>query len=172
MAGFEVVVRPVVLPNIRPTPARSLPPVDDPDSGFCVIKGNGGKHVSVSTSYSFSTSRSRSVETERRVDKARVYQKEDDGTVNKDNFVDIKVANRIKSRGGKLPVSGPWTGPDLVQGELVSGQKVHGDLIETSYYRPIAPEDNIEILERDLIEKGPSGVEPGGGEGGNGGGDG
>ena len=26
MAGFEVVVRPVVFPNIRPAPARSLPP--------------------------------------------------------------------------------------------------------------------------------------------------
>ena len=38
------------------------------------------------------------METERRVDEVRVYQKDDDGTVNKDNFVDIEVANKIKMR--------------------------------------------------------------------------
>ena len=106
MAGFEVVVRPVVFPNIRPAPARSLPPVDDPTKGFAVIKGNGAKSMTTSYSFSMSMSRSRSVETERRVDEARVYQMEDDGTVNRDNFVDIQAANRIKKRGGKGPAAG------------------------------------------------------------------
>jgi hypothetical protein len=39
MAGFETVVRPAVFPDIRPAPARSLPPADDPEKGMCVITG-------------------------------------------------------------------------------------------------------------------------------------
>ena len=50
MAGFEVVVRPVVFPDIRPAPARSLPPADDPTKGFCEITGAGNFPVQLSFS--------------------------------------------------------------------------------------------------------------------------
>src|SRR4029077_863167 len=98
MAGFEIVVRPVVFPNIRPAPARSLPPPDDPEKGFATIRGNGAKVVSLSYSYSESWSKSRPTETERRSDEARIYQMDDDGTVNQNNYVDVRWANRIKMK--------------------------------------------------------------------------
>lgn len=145
MAGLEVVVRPVVMPNIRPQPAQTLPPADDPTKGFCVIRGNPATEVNLTTSWSSSTSKSHNVETERRVDTARVYQEEDDGTVNKDNFVDIEVANRIRSRGGNQPVvdgSGPGSGTPGV------GHEERQD-----YYRRVEEADNIEIQERDKIKK-------------------
>lgn len=145
--GLEVVVRPVVLPNIRPAPAQSLPPADDPEKGFCEIKGNPAKEVSFSNSRQMSMSRSDSTETERRVDETRTYQENDDGTVNKDNFVDTDVANRIKARGGKQP---------LIDGsENITGSKVpKGDStqIATWYARQIE-QANIEIRKRDQIKK-------------------
>src|SRR5580765_1991863 len=98
MAGFEVIVRPVVFPNIRPTPTRSLPPADDPTKGFCTIKGSSGKVIDLPMSWSVSTSKQRPVETERRVDEVTIYQQLDDGTVNRKNFVKMKVANKITMR--------------------------------------------------------------------------
>ena len=95
MPGFETIVRPVVFPNIRPAPTRSLPPADDPEQGLCVIRGSGGGIISTNYSASISGSTHNPKETERRVDTARVYQKDDDGTINRENFIDIEVANRI-----------------------------------------------------------------------------
>ena len=40
MAGLEVVVRPVIFPDIRPRSRPALPPEDDPTKGFAVIQGN------------------------------------------------------------------------------------------------------------------------------------
>ena len=40
-AGFEVIVRPVILPNIRPASPRVLVPEDDPSSGVAVLSGSG-----------------------------------------------------------------------------------------------------------------------------------
>src|SRR5262245_10366707 len=99
MAGFEIVVRPAVFPDIRPAPAQPVPPADDPDQGFCVIHGNGGHQFTTSSSYSSSSSSSQRGEIQRREDEARVYQKEKSGKVNKDNFVDIRVANKIWMKG-------------------------------------------------------------------------
>ena len=150
MAGFEVVVRPVVFPNIRPAPARSLPPVDDPAKGFAVIKGNGAKSMTTTDSFSMSMSRSRSVETERRVDEARVYQMDDDGTVNRDNFVDIQVANRIKKRGGKGPAvdnGGPGTStPGMLPHPAMSSYQK-----QVEYYNRVTAKDNVEIQKTDVI---------------------
>jgi hypothetical protein len=149
MAGFEVVVRPVVFPNIRPAPAQSLPPADDPEKGVCTIHGNPATQVDFTVSWSSSQSKSHNVETERRVDEVRVYQEEDDGTVNRDNFVDIQVANRIKSRGGKKPAvdgSGPGFGTPGVGGPEASEQRI-------DYYRKVEEAKNIEIQERDKIKK-------------------
>ena len=95
MMGFEVIVRPVVFPNIRPVPAQSRPPASDLSKGMATIHGANGKFFDLAYSWSASTSQSRSRETKRRFDVARVYQMDDDGTVNNDNFVDIEVAKKI-----------------------------------------------------------------------------
>src|SRR5262245_20656697 len=95
MAGFETVVRPSVLPNIRPAPARSVPIADDADTGFCIIRGNGAKSISLSYSYSQSASTSQPTEEKREVDTMRVYQKSNDGDINRDNYVDVNRARKL-----------------------------------------------------------------------------
>jgi hypothetical protein len=152
MAGMEVVVRPVVFPNIRPASARSLPLADDPHKGFAVIRGNGGKQIDLTNSFSSSTSSSSRNETQRRVDKARVYQKNDDGTVNKENFIDIEVANKIWMEGGSEPVAAqpqPWAPPS----ENDAGNVTRRPTVEIEYYRPIQEADNIEIKKRNFIKR-------------------
>lgn len=130
MAGFEIVVRPAVNPDIRPGEARKLPPAtSDPNSGFATIRGNPAKMVTLSMSRSISFTRSSGVEYQRRVDTARVYQMEDDGTVNRDNFVDIDVANRIRLNDG-------------------SGKT-------TMYYRPVQESGNVEVRDRNIIKTNP-----------------
>jgi hypothetical protein len=150
MAGFEVVVRPVVFPDIRPSPPRSLPPQDDPTKGFAVIKGNGAKSMTTSESFSMSMSKSRPMETERRSDEVTIYQQDDDGTVNRDNFVKMNVANRIKMRrqeGDPVPPA-----PDA--GGLPRPQRLGVE--ETSYYKRVEPSENVEIGRVDIIEKNPA----------------
>lgn len=100
MSGFETIVRPVVLPNIRPAPARQKAPDDDPDRGVCVLNGSSGRLIDLSVSESSSITRSRANELKRRFDVARVYQVEDDGTVNRDNFIDVEVVNRLWLQAG------------------------------------------------------------------------
>jgi hypothetical protein len=146
--GFEIVVRPVVFPDIRPAPARSLPPPDDPEKGFAVIRGNGAKSVSLGYSYSLSWSKSRSMESERRVDEVRVYQMDDDGTVNKDNFVDLEVANRIKMKEPGAPgQAGDVTVPGGSAGSKGTSYEI------AMYYARQAERENIEIKNRDQIKK-------------------
>jgi hypothetical protein len=102
MAGFEVVVRPAVFPDIRPAPAQSQAPASDPTKDIAVIHGSSGQHIDLPFSWSISTSSSRPKETRRRVDTARVYQMDDNGNVNKDNFIDVDVANRIWMNDGNI----------------------------------------------------------------------
>jgi hypothetical protein len=137
MADFERIVRPVVFPNIRPAPARSLPPADDPEKGMCVITGGGSFPVQLSHSANVSTSKSKPVETERRVDEARVYQMDDDGTVNKDSYVDIEVANRIT----------------MLRQALTKQRGEDQRISEENYYKRLQEEKNIEIRKRDQIRK-------------------
>jgi hypothetical protein len=154
MAGFEIIVRPVVFPDIRPAPAQPVPPADDPDQGFATIHGNGGHQFTTSSSYSASASSNTHSEIERREDEARVYQKKDDGKINKNNFIDIRSANRIKvkgppgQKGNKNPSfdfsQGPMTGDDLSNYVLERG---------IWYYRPIQEKDNILIRRRNIITK-------------------
>lgn len=150
MAGFEVVVRPAVFPDIRPPPALPVPPADDPTKGFATIRGNGAKTVGLSYSYSASISSSTRSETQRRVDEARVYQKEDDGKINKKNFVDIEAVNKVWMKG---PPSFGVATPEVAKNE-VAGFDV-GGVIEKGvyYYKRIKGEDNIEILKKDIIKK-------------------
>jgi hypothetical protein len=137
--GFEVVVRPVVFPDIRPAPAQPQPPAtSDPKQGIATIHGSNGKFLDLAYSWSVSSSQSNPNETKRRVDVVRVYQQEDDGsvagglaapragTINKDNFVDIEVANRV------------WMDDGTVQSRYT--------------YAPVQEADNIEIRERNKIK--------------------
>jgi hypothetical protein len=125
--GFEVVVRPVVFPNIRPAPAQPSRAADDPTQGIATINGGGGQFLDLQYSSSINSSQSNPNETKRRVDVARVYQKDDDGNVNQDNFVDIDVANRI------------WMDDGTVQSRYS--------------YAPAQGADNIEIRERGKIKR-------------------
>jgi hypothetical protein len=142
MAGLEVVVRPVVFPNIRPAPARSLPPADDPDKGFATIRGNGAKQIDLSSSFSGSTSSNQRTEQKRQVDEVRVYQKDDNGTVNKDNFIDLQVANKIWMEGSEEPTSGLGSTAELSPTR---------PRVEVEHYRPIQEADNIEIKKHNHI---------------------
>jgi hypothetical protein len=98
MAGFEVIVRPVVFPNIRPSPTRSLPPADDPEQGQAVFSGGSGQVIALTHSFSASASSSGGSETKRTYDVARIYQQDADGNVNRDNYVDVEVAKKFKMK--------------------------------------------------------------------------
>jgi len=150
MAGFEVVVRPAVFPSIRPAPAQPVPSADDPEQGFATIRGNGAKQVSVSTSSSTSASTSTHTETKRRFDEARVYQKKEDGSVNKKNFVDIEAVNKVWSKGPPGNFRG-FNGDDVVP--TYPGRGYTGDDIQVNYYQRIKEKDNIEIKKKDQIRK-------------------
>jgi hypothetical protein len=132
MAGFEVIVRPVVFPNIRPAPARSLPPEDDPDKGLAVLSGGGGKLVALTYTHSMHFDRSfqHLQEVERTVDLERVHQKEEDGTISQTNYLDVEVVRRMVRR----------------------------DPVGASHFVKYArgePPDNVEILQKDLTRKNP-----------------
>jgi len=129
MPAFEYIVRPVVIPNIRPAPAQkivapSVASTADPEKGFAIIHGNPAKQLDLTQTTSVSISRSNGVEVQRRVDKVRVYQVTDDG-VNKDNYVDIEVANK------------------LVWADYNGRQK--------RYYKRAKTADNIELRDRDIL---------------------
>jgi hypothetical protein len=109
MAGFEVIVRPVVFPNIRPAPPRVLAPVDDPEEGFAVLSGSGGRLIDLPHSYSWNARSPKQKETSREFDKERIYQTKDDGgggssravggarsgTINRDNYVDVERMTKV-----------------------------------------------------------------------------
>jgi hypothetical protein len=119
--GFESIVRPSVLPNIRPSGAQKVV-FNDPAEGFAAIHGNPAKQLNLTRTVSISINRSSGVEVHRRVDKSRVYQVTDDG-VNKDNYVDIEVTNK------------------LIWADYLGRHK--------RYYKRLKPADNIEILDTD-----------------------
>ena len=99
--SFELFVRPFVTPPIRP-PARPpvLPFQDTPEQGVAVLRGLGGKLIDLTFSETSSWSKSRAVETQRTVTRQRVYQKENDGTVNKENFVDVEHVTEMEMQEG------------------------------------------------------------------------
>lgn len=124
-SGFEVVVRPMILPDIRPGPPRVLPATKDPTSGIATITGSGGSLIDLTFSESHSSSRSHAVEKKRTVDVERIYHKDDQGNVDKSQFIDTE---RVKK---------------LVMDEAGVEKKYN-------YAKP--PErDNVEILETDKV---------------------
>jgi hypothetical protein len=175
MAGFETIVRPMVFPNIRPAPTRSLPPADDPNQGKCIIGGGGGGIISTSESGSASGSLHGGKEVERRVDVARIYQKNKDGTINKDNFIDVEVPNRIKmdspidpGTGSEFGGAGGGAGnPDALKGSGGGGKARN-----VYDYAPVQEKDNIEVMQKNVIRPidAGTGSEFGGAGGGAGGG--
>jgi hypothetical protein len=141
MAQFETIVRPAVFPNIRPAAPRALPPAPDPGEGV-VIQGNPAQAFELSYSFSFSSTSASSGEDKRRFDRARVYKKDDDGTIDEDSFVDIEVANKIWRAGASR--RSPSTGPNMAGG--ASQEKW------TEQFRRVSREDNIEIRKIDQIK--------------------
>lgn len=137
MSGLEIVVRPVVFPNIRPAPARVLPPPNDPTQGFCTLSGSGGKLIELSHTFSSSFSSSAPMkEVKRQVDKQRVYQKDENGKINKKNFVDVE---KLK----KLQLDAPH---EEVDGGTIGGSQ--GPLNLQFDNGPIP--ENVAVLEADV----------------------
>lgn len=147
MANFEVVVRPVVFPNIRPQAPRVLPPEDDPEKGICVIRGNPAKSFDLSYSYSFNASGGGNAEVARIIDEGRVYQEDDDGEINHENFVDIEVAKKIRKRG---PKGDDWSAPNQQPSDPPPASRKR-DLRWASRYKPMEEKDNIKIVNRDVV---------------------
>jgi hypothetical protein len=153
--GFEVFVRPVIFPNIRPaaTPQPVSPSSSDPTQGWCTIKGASGEVATFSDSWSMSLSKSRAVETRRTSDLARVYQQDDDGTVNKDNFVDVKVPSKIMDKGGQQRSQSVQVDPN--QPGQAFADDGYTPLIRISYYKKAQETDNIEIKKRNITDDNP-----------------
>jgi hypothetical protein len=97
--GLETVVRPVVVPNIRPPAAQSAPGADAPDKGIAKINGSNGRFLDLTYSWSATLSQSNPREQKRRVDTFRIYQKD-----NRDNYVDVEIANKLWMDEGKRTI--------------------------------------------------------------------
>jgi hypothetical protein len=139
MAGLEVVVRPVVFPNIRPAPARALAPEDNPDQGIATLSGSGGRLIDLPHSLSASVSRNKQeTETKRVVDTERVYQVEDDGTINKDNFVDVDRTTKAR-----FEEPDPDAGASPAERSRRAIKRIYGQHVEQRA--------NIEVLETDKV---------------------
>lgn len=131
MAGFEVLIRPVVFPSIRPAPARILPPLDDPEQGKFVF--SGGSVKTMGTSFTWSVNLSRQLpeeETKRVFDQERVYQMDENGTINKDNFIDVERLKKVRTEGGTA-------GEDASRVLYADPPKV----------------DNVEVLQTDVLRE-------------------
>jgi len=153
MAGFEVVVRPVIFPDIRPRAKQSLAPQDDPEKGLAVISGNPAEAVGLSYSWSASASYSKPREKWRRVDGVRVFQMKEPeggggggGGVNRKNYIDAEVANKIAMEepgGGQGPVLPPGTAEQTPGGLQ--------EALQYYYYQRQREDSNIEILQRNTM---------------------
>lgn len=101
MAGFEVVVRPAILPDIRPARQPRMPvPQPGTDQNMVVLSGGGAQMIDLTTSESSSSSRSKHVETSRTYDVERIYKQDDDGTVDESQFVDTERVRKIETQSG------------------------------------------------------------------------
>jgi hypothetical protein len=139
MAGLEVVVRPVIFPDIRPAPRPSVvPAATDPAQGLVVIRGSSAKTIDLPSSYSVSFTVTYAKEKQRKFDVARIYQiqgssgggsgRSASGSgINRDNYVDVEVVKQItlEQKGGSVDYN----------------------------YAPIKESDNIEIIRRDVVRR-------------------
>jgi len=91
---------------------------------------------------------------------ARVYQKDEDGTINRDNFIDVEVVNRVKMesggagpRGGNVRNDSTLVGNDSV---LVRNDSVGpggGKEKQIYSYEPVQEKDNVEIKNKNVTRK-------------------
>lgn len=133
MSSFETVVRPVVLPNIRPGSSRVAAKGSSSGAAF---GGAGARVIDLVHSRHDSVQRQLPhVEQERTFDKDRIYQKDDDGNINKDNFVDVERMTMLRAIGGS---PGPV------------GAKAAGEKLEIKFAAPPTV-DNVETLESDQV---------------------
>jgi hypothetical protein len=129
MAGFEVIVRPAVFPNIRPAPPRVLAPAsDDPTQGIAVISGSGGKVIDLRHTWSVSVSRQKPQhEQARQFDVERVYKKDENDEVDKQVWIDFERLRKVRLK------------------DLDSALKM--------IYADPPPADNVEIIRKDVTRK-------------------
>lgn len=104
MSTFETVVRPAVVPNIRP--GASGVAAKGGSSTGAAIGGAGGRLIDLVHSRTDSVQRQGPHEEQQRIyDTDRVHQKQEDGTINKKNFVDMDRLTGVElkdSEGNKL----------------------------------------------------------------------
>jgi hypothetical protein len=103
MADFEIIVRPAILPNIRPARQPRMPtPAAAADQNMVVLSGgnSGAKWVDLTTSTSYSMSRQKHIETKRTFDVERIYRKDDDDKVDKSQYVDVERVKKVETRDG------------------------------------------------------------------------
>ncbi|SRR5580765_3184943 len=121
MSGFEVIVRPVVLPNIRPAAARVLPAEDDPAKGIATIGGGGGKFVGISHSTSISFSQQRPhKESTRQFNKERILQVAETTAggatiMNPENYVEVERLKRVRLETSDGAIKVLYADPPLPQ---------------------------------------------------------
>jgi hypothetical protein len=159
MAGLEVVVRPVIFPDIRPRAKQSLPPQDDPEKGLAVISGNPAQSIGLSYSWSVSASYSKPKEKWRKVDGVRTFQMKEPegggdggggggGGVNRKNYIDTEVATQIAM---EEPGGGGDVNPPLGAGGGGQGGGGTPDDLRIYHYQRQREAENIEIRQRDKM---------------------
>ena len=99
--GLEVVVRPVVLPNIRPSPPRILAPELDASRGIAVLNGSSVRLIDLARSQQSSSTRTVEMETKRNFDVERIYKTDDDGNVDKSTYIDVERMFKLTKKDGK-----------------------------------------------------------------------
>ena len=105
--SFEVVVRPAVFPNIRPSPAQPSLPGDAPDKGVATMAGSSGKLLTLPWSESVSMSDQKQ-EQKRTYEKVRVPYTNPDGTLDWTHYTEYEVATDISFLPGfKLKFNPP-----------------------------------------------------------------
>lgn len=126
MAGFEVIVRPVVFPNIRPAPTRALAPEDTPEQGIAVLGGSGGRLIDLTVSESSSWSRQHLVEKQRKFDRVRIPYTRPDGTFDYSRYIEVEVAKKVDFFDGGTETAHQYaqfevgtSGAEIVQRDVV-----------------------------------------------------
>lgn len=96
MRSLEIIVRPAVLPDVRPAPAQPFVAPPEEDEGFVEIVGARGAAINLAQSHSSSFTRQRGRELGRTFDLMRVKQKDENGNIVPENFVDIEAVTRLR----------------------------------------------------------------------------
>lgn len=139
MAGIEVIVRPAVFPDIRPT-AKETKANADPDAGRTIWTGSDGLVLDLNLTLTQSMSKSVNTEVKRIYDIARIYKTTPDPdnpqaapSIDRNTYVDVEMPHAIRMQKYK-----------------------DGPTFDYYYRKPVAddyPNGNVEIMEEDLERK-------------------